>query len=160
MTTLFSRDEHQHHVMVSAEFAAPRSLVFAAFTRSEELDKWWAPKPWRCETVSRDFVVGGSWLYCMCGPAGEKAYGKADYTAITPGEYFAGLDSFCDENGQPVGDIAPTEWHVSFRDSDVGTTVTVLMKFATPADMQKTLDMGFEQGFSMALENLRELLAA
>ena len=33
-------------VTITAEFDAPRDLVWDAYTKPELLDQWWAPKPW------------------------------------------------------------------------------------------------------------------
>jgi uncharacterized protein YndB with AHSA1/START domain len=99
MNPIFQKDGATGEMVVTVTFAAPRKLVWTAFTRSEELDKWWAPKPWRCETKSMDFRVGGHWHYSMCGPDGERSYGMQHYLEITEGESFSGSDEFCDEAG-------------------------------------------------------------
>ncbi|WP_315823311.1 hypothetical protein [Paraflavitalea speifideaquila] len=52
------------------------------------------------------------------------------------------------------------QWHVNFAAAEAGTTVTVELNFASVADLERIVEMGFEQGFSMALGNLDELLAA
>ena len=41
----FSVDKENKRISVKREFAAPLSRVWAAWTESELLDQWWAPKP-------------------------------------------------------------------------------------------------------------------
>jgi uncharacterized protein YndB with AHSA1/START domain len=70
------------------------------------------------------------------------------------------LDAFCDEGGKKSGDMPSMQWNNEFRDEDGKTKVVVTITFANEADMNKIIEMGFEQGFSMALENLDMLLAS
>jgi uncharacterized protein YndB with AHSA1/START domain len=45
----FVVDKQNNKVKVTREFAAPLSKVWAAWTQSELLDQWWAPKPWKAK---------------------------------------------------------------------------------------------------------------
>ncbi|MDZ7624970.1 MAG: SRPBCC domain-containing protein [Ignavibacteriaceae bacterium] len=59
----FIVDKQNNKVKVTREFAAPLSKVWAAWTQSELLDQWWAPKPWKAKTKEMEFKEGGHWLY-------------------------------------------------------------------------------------------------
>lgn len=162
MTSIFktqlSKDASKKQITVVREFAAPVAKVWAAWTEPNLIDQWWAPKPWKAETKSQDFRPGGTWFYSMVGPDGSRHYCRADYSAIETGNSYTGLDAFCDEQGNINPDFPRTNWHVIFEPSEAGTKVTVTMTFATEADMNKLIEMGFEQGFTMAHGNLDELL--
>jgi len=67
---VFSKDLKTNKLTVIRSFDAPLELVWQAWTESEILDQWWAPKPYRAETKTMDFSEGGRWLYCMVGPTG------------------------------------------------------------------------------------------
>ena len=82
--TLVVKDLEEKTILVSRTFTAPLEKVWRAYTESELLEQWWAPKPWKAETKSMHFSVGGYWLYAMVGPENEKHWGRMDYTAITP----------------------------------------------------------------------------
>lgn len=159
MNPKFEKRMETGEMVVTVTFPVTKKFVWVAFTRSEELDKWWAPKPWRCETVSMDFKVGGHWHYCMCGPEGERSYGMQHYEAIEDGESFSGTDEFCDERGVLSPDFLPAHFTVTFREVAAGTEVVMHTTFANPEEMQKTIDMGVEPGLTAALQNLAELLA-
>ena len=45
----FSVDKDNRTITVKREFAAEKSLVWDAYTKSEILDLWWGPKPWISE---------------------------------------------------------------------------------------------------------------
>ena len=49
-------------------------------------------------------------------------------------------------------------WKISYHKTAIVTYVEVEMTFRSEADIQTMLDMGFEEGFSMAYENLDALL--
>lgn len=143
-------------VTVVRNFDATVEQVWRAWTESNLLDQWWAPKPWKAETKKMDFTVGGTWLYAMVGPEGEKQWSRADFTDIQPFKSFSAADSFCDEEGNPVSEPPGMKWKNTFQEIDGGTQVTIEINFESEADLQKILEMGFEQGFTAALTNLDE----
>lgn len=154
----FSVDKENNKINVEREFAAPIAKVWAAWTQSELLEQWWAPKPWKARTKTMDFKEGGFWLYAMVGPEGEEHWGRADYTSITPLQRFAGFDGFCDSEGVLSEDFPQNKWETEFSAIADATLVKVEMSFTTLANLEKTLELGFKEGFTAALENLDELL--
>lgn len=158
--TILKKDLANKRLIITREFDAPVEMVWRAWTDPELLDEWWAPKPWKTETISMDFKVGGMWLYYMKGPEGEQHYCRADYTSITQYKNYQGLDAFCDEKGNINKEFPQTQWNVTFSPSATGTTVLVENTFKEIADIEKILEMGFEQGFAMAHGNLDEYLKA
>ena len=68
----FTVDKANKKINVERAFAAPLKKAWAAWTQAELLDQWWAPKPWKAQTKSMDFKVGGRWIYSMTGPDGTK----------------------------------------------------------------------------------------
>ena len=80
--TLVSKDLANKKLVVVREFDAPLEQVWKAWTESDLLDKWWAPKPWKAESKTMDFSEGGSWLYCMVGPEGPGSWCRADFKTI------------------------------------------------------------------------------
>ena len=154
----FSVDKENKKVKVQREFSAPVTSVWAAWTQPELLDQWWAPKPWKTETKSMDFREGGTWFYSMVGPEGERNFSRADYRSIFPEENFASRDTFCDQDGNIISDFPGSDWKVTFSGAGDITTVNVEILHDSPEDLEKILEMGFREGFSMALENLDRLL--
>jgi uncharacterized protein YndB with AHSA1/START domain len=157
--TIFTKDLANKKIKVVREFDAPLEKVWKAWTDSEILDKWWAPKPWKANTKSMDFREGGRWLYYMEGPDGTRHYSIMDYKSIIPNKGFAGKDAFCDENGNLNNDLPVMNWRISFSKSDIGTKVEAEITFATEADIEKIIETGFQEGFAAAHNNLDELLA-
>lgn len=157
--TEVNKDLANKKITVVREFDAPLEQVWHSWTDSKILDLWWAPKPWKAETKTMDFREGGFWLYSMVGPEGERQWCRADYQKIIPNKSFNYIDAFCDENGKKNDEFPNMQWKVGFKETDTGTTVNIEINFSSIATLEKILEMGFEQGFTMALGNLDELLA-
>jgi uncharacterized protein YndB with AHSA1/START domain len=158
--TLFTKDFANKKLNVTREFSAPVEKVWKAWTESELLDKWWAPKPWKTETVSMDFSEGGHWLYYMAGAGGEKHYSKVNFETIIPGRQFTAANIFCDEHGEPVGNMSVGHWKNTFKATPTGSKVEVELSFDNEDSLKNMIAMGFEKGFTMGLGNLEELLEA
>jgi uncharacterized glyoxalase superfamily protein PhnB/uncharacterized protein YndB with AHSA1/START domain len=150
----FTVNKESKTVNVKREFAANLELVWEAWTNPEILDQWWAPKPYRTVTKSMDFREGGTWLYAMISPQDEKHWCKNDYQKIEHQKKFSGLDAFCDENGTVDTNMPRTLWTNTFAENAGTTMVNIVAKYESLADLEKVIEMGFKEGFSMALENL------
>jgi uncharacterized protein YndB with AHSA1/START domain len=159
MKPIITKDETKKTITVQRTFGAPRGKVWKAWTTSEQLDKWWGPKPWNAVTKSFDFTEGGRWLYNMQGPDGSAQWCLFDYQTIDPENSYSGQDAFCDEAGNQNADMPSTHWHVRFEEIDGKTTVTSTLSFKTVEAMNKLIELGFKEGFTMGLDQLDELLA-
>jgi PhnB protein len=156
---VFTKDIPNKQLTIVKDFDAPVDLVWKAWTQSDILDQWWAPKPWKAETKTMDFRVGGQWLYCMVGPNGEKHWCRVDYKAIEPQVSISSDSAFVDEEGQTNTNLPSWNWLQQFRQTSNGMTVTVVLTFGSEASMEEIITMGFQQGFTMGLSNLDEYLS-
>ncbi|MBI3232612.1 MAG: SRPBCC domain-containing protein [Bacteroidetes bacterium] len=154
----FTVDKTAKTVFVTREFAADLSLVWDAFTTSEIIDQWWAPRPWKTKTKSMDFREGGHWHYAMVGPAGEEHWCWADYIYIDVQKKYTGSDAFADAEGNINKELPQSSWEVNFAALGENTLVTYGITFPDLAQLEATIKMGFKEGMTMALENLDELL--
>ncbi|MFC5874763.1 Uncharacterized conserved protein YndB, AHSA1/START domain [Chryseobacterium arachidis] len=155
---IFNKDFDSLSVYVMKIYDAEVSKVWDYFTKSELLDHWWAPKPWKCETKRQDFKEGGVWLYSMIGPEGERHYAQVKYGEIMEHRSFDGTDTFCDENGNVNPDFSESKWLFGFTGVEEGAKVTVNIHFESEQAMKQMLEMGFEEGFKMGLNQLEEIL--
>lgn len=155
---VFNKDFDSDSAYVMIIYRADASKVWNYFTQSRLLDQWWAPKPWKCETVNQDFKEGGVWLYAMVGPDGEKVYSLAKYGEIQEHRSLDWTDAFCDENGKINEDFPQSKWLIGFTGIEEGTKVTFNIHFESQEAMKKLLEMGFEEGFKMGLSQLKEII--
>ncbi len=155
----FQVDKDNKSIHVERSFDASLALVWSAWTEAELLDQWWAPKPYRVETKSMNFTVGGRWHYAMVSPEGDKHWCLFDYESIRHQENYTGQDSFCDENEVLSTEMPRMRWSNSFKSQDEETTVVSCeITFNELADLEKIIEMGFKEGFTMGMGNLDELL--
>src|SRR3954466_15203787 len=115
-TFQFDLDKENKTIIVKREFTASLSIIWDAYTKSEILDKWWAPKPWKAKTKSMDFREGGQWVYAMVGSNGEEHWAVAGYKNIRPKTHFTAFDAFADSDGTINKDMPQSEWDAQFTD--------------------------------------------
>ena len=154
----FVVDRNTHTVKVTRTFDAPQDLVWRTWTEPELLDQWWAPSPFKSITKSMDFSVGGRRLYVMAGPNGEEHWCFTDYTSINPITRFTYTDGFSDNEGNKVDVVAGSDWTISFSEEDGITTVFIEIQHQSLEDLEKIIEMGFKEGFTVGLNQLAELL--
>lgn len=153
----FRLDKSTKTAFITREFDAELSLVWDAFTTKEILDQWWAPKPFSSRTKVMNFEPGGRRFYAMVSPEGNERWALHLYSSITPKTNFKFLNTFADENGNP--DLPGSEWDLSFSEANGKTTVRVAIYNESLERMEKMIEMGFKEGFTMTLNGLGELLA-
>jgi uncharacterized protein YndB with AHSA1/START domain len=154
----FTVDKASKTVFVTREFDAGLSLVWDAFTTAEILDQWVAPKPFSSRTKSMDFRVGGRRLYAMVSPEGQERWAIQQYTSITPKTNFKLFNAFADEDGNPH--LPGSDWDYTFNEEGGKTIVHITIYNESLERMEKMIEMGFREGYTMSLNNLEELLAA
>jgi uncharacterized protein YndB with AHSA1/START domain len=152
------KDLKEKSILVSREFNAPLANVWRAYTEPRFLDQWWGPAPWRAETKTMNFSTGGYWLYVMVGPNNERHWGRMNYVAIDHHKTISIEDVFCDENGTVNTDLPVSKGYIKFSATATGTRVEFKTMYASEADVIKLIEMGFEQGFTMALTQLEAVL--
>jgi uncharacterized protein YndB with AHSA1/START domain len=163
----FTVDKTTKTVFITREFDANPDLVWDAFTKPEILDQWWAPKPWTSKTKIMNFEVGGRRFYAMVSPEGQEHWSIQKYTSISPKTNFKFLNAFADENEKPQ--LPGSEWDLTFSEQNArpdepvgrGTTkVSVSIYNESLERMEKMIEMGFKEGFTMTMKCLEELLAS
>ena len=154
----FTVDRTNNTVFVTREFAAELSLVWDAFTKQEILDQWWAPEPWESRTKYMDFKVGGRRFYAMVSPEGQEHWSIQDFTSISPTTNFKYFDAFADKEENINKELPSADWDLNFSQYNGTTTVKITIKHKTLADLDKIIQMGFQEGFTMTLNSLEKLL--
>ena len=152
----FTLDKSKKTAFINREFDAGLSLVWDAFTKQEILDQWWAPKPWSSKTKVMNFEVGGRRFYAMVGPDGQESWALQKYTSISPKTNFKFFNAFADENETP--ELPGSEWDHTFSDENGTTKVSIAIYNESLERMEKQIEMGFKEGFTMTLNYLEELL--
>jgi hypothetical protein len=96
----------------------------------------------------------------MEGPEGQKHWSHVKFTAIENGSRFAADAVFSDENGTVAPGAPVGHWDNKFVAMGDKTKVVVDLNFDDEASIKMLVEMGFEGGFTMGLNQLEELLAS
>ena len=152
----FTVDKTTKTVFVTKEFDADLSLVWDAFTKQELLDQWWAPKPYISKTKFMDFKVGGRRFYAMVSSEGLENWQVQKYTFISPKTNFKYFSAFADKDENP--NLPGSDWDLNFSENNGITKVSISIKNDSLERMEKMIEMGFKEGFTMTLNELAVLL--
>jgi uncharacterized protein YndB with AHSA1/START domain len=153
----FTVDKATKTVIITREFDADLSLVWDAFTKAEILDQWVAPKPWASKTKFMDFRVGGRRFYAMVSPEGQERWLIQKYTSISPKTNFKMTNAFADKDENP--ELPGSDWDYTFSEQNGKTTVRITIYNESLARMEKLIETGFKEGFTISMTNLENLLA-
>jgi uncharacterized protein YndB with AHSA1/START domain len=75
-----------NEIQITRVYNTPAKLVWEAFTDLEHVAKWWGPRGFTITTKSKDFKVGGKWIYTMHGPDGTDYPNTTTYHEIVKHE--------------------------------------------------------------------------
>jgi uncharacterized protein YndB with AHSA1/START domain len=153
----FVVDKPTKKVFVTMEFDADISQVWDAFTKPEILDQWYAPAPWMSKTKFMNFEVGGRRFYAMVSPEGQENWAIQKYTSISPKTNFKFFNAFADKDENPQ--LPGSEWDLNFTEQNGKTEVCITIYNESLERMEKMMAMGFREGFTATLNNLKNLLA-
>jgi uncharacterized protein YndB with AHSA1/START domain len=153
----FKVDKPTKTVFINREFAAELSLVWDAFTKAEILDQWNAPAPFTAKTKSMNFEVGGKRFYAMVSPEGQERWIIQKYTSISPKTNFKLHNAFADKDENPQ--LPGSEWDYTFSEQNGITKVSISIYNESLERMEKMIEMGFTEGFTITLKNLENLLS-
>ena len=152
----FTVDKSTKTVFINREFDADLSLVWDAFTKPEILDQWVAPKPWTSKTKYMNFEVGGRRFYAMVSPEGQERWSIQQYTSITPKTNFKMFNTFADKDENP--ELPGSDWEYNFSEQNGTTKVSITIYNESLERLERMIEMGFKEGFSMSMKNLENLL--
>lgn len=154
----FIADKQKNTITVKREFAADRQLVWDCHTKSELLDRWFAPEPFTTKTKSMSFREGGHWIYAMVDPEGKEYWGRTDYVKINPIDGYKTLDAFSNEKGEINKDLPRASWDVTFKETGNHTMVQTIVTYESLEALETVLNMGMKEGLESTLQRLDKLL--
>jgi uncharacterized protein YndB with AHSA1/START domain len=143
-------------ILITREFAAPRHLVYQAWTTPELVKRWWAGRRGTVTSAEIDLRVGGTWRYVMTACEGFEVAFHGDYREIVPYERIVTTEVY---EGAPAevaaeGDVLNI---VRFAEEDGRTTLTLLVQCPSKAVRDAIVESGMEVGMQEAYDLLEEV---
>ena len=151
-------------IVITREFAAPRQLVWDAWTKPEQIEKWFGPKGFTTRVDEQDFKVGGRSSYVMIDAAGAEYPATGVFKEIVPIEKIvSSADGFDDDfvAKHPEMDLPKESMVLTclFDDLDKRTKLTLITSHSTVEDKKKHEAMGVVEGWNSSFDKLAEYLS-
>jgi uncharacterized protein YndB with AHSA1/START domain len=139
-------------IVMERVFAAPRELVFKAYTDPNLIPKWWGPRYLTTIVDKMEVKVGGVWRFVQRDADGNEYAFNGAYREILPPDRLSYTFEF---EGMPGHIVLET---VTFEERDSKTKVTVTSLFQSKEDLDGMIQSGMEEGANDSQERLAELL--
>lgn len=138
-------------ILITREFAAPKHLVYRAWTEPDLVARWWHAGHGTIDSIDIDLKVGGRWRYVMTAHAGFEVAFNGEYREIVPGERLVTTEVF---EGAPDHPALTT---ATFTEVDGGTLLTILTQHDSKESRDAVIESGMESGLQVALDLAEEL---
>lgn len=156
--TDISTDAENLTMTLTADFAAPVSRLWSAFTDPRQLERFWGPPGWPARFTAFDLRPGGRVDYAMTSPQGESSRGAWEVLSVTDGTGFDVLDSFVDADGNPMEAFPAMRMTFAFDATDAGSRLTNVTYFTSAEALEQVVAMGAIEGSRMAMNQLDAVL--
>ncbi len=146
-------------LVITRLIAAPRTLVFNAWSEPEQLVRWWGPKGFTTPVCTVDFRQGGAWHLCMRSPDGRDYWGKGIYREIVAPALIVSTDFFSDEAGNLVEPTHyglspdwPLETLMTIRFDEQAGNTKLTLRQSVPLSLAETI--GAVEGWTQSFDRL------
>lgn len=155
MNTSAKPSRIRRDLTITRKFAAPRALVFGAWTESKHLAQWFGPRGFTIPECAVDARVGGRLFIVMRAPDGATHPMRGIFQEVVQDERLSFTNIALNADGEMLLEGTTT---VTFADEGGGTRMT-LTTYAEGAVgiVERMLD-GMEAGWSQSLDKLAEHL--
>lgn len=133
-------------ILIVRDFAAPRDLVFEAWTEAEHLAQWWDPTGARLASCDVDLRPNGTFRFISSG--GHPPF-VGTYREIVRPERLVFSTVVSPSGAESLGTVL-------FEEREGGTTLRLTIACASKADRDALLQMRVDVGTLQTLENLSE----
>jgi len=142
----------QQTLVLTRVFAAPRSLVFRAFTEPERAARWWGPQGFEILSCQMDVRPGGPWQMTLRAISGAIHVKQGVYREIIPSERLVFTWKWLDSAGTPSHETIVT---LSFEEQRDGTKLTLHQALFETAELRDE----HQTGWSGCMDRFTEYLA-
>lgn len=145
---------------VAVEYDADPERIWRLWADPRQLERWWGPPTHPATVTDHDLTAGGIVRYYMTSPEGEK-FGGGWRVVRSDGPHLLEFeDYFADDAGDEDPDLPVSRSTVAIERSDAGRTrMTIRTRYASAEAMEKVLEMGMQEGITLALGQIDALLA-
>ena len=128
------------------------NLVWKAWTQPEHVVNWFTPAPWKTVTCEIDLYAGGKFRTVMESPEGDLVDSTGCFLLVEPERRLVFTDAMLP--GFRLKSEAFMTATILIEKHPDGTKYTAIAKHKDEAGRQTHVEMGFEAGWSTALDQL------
>jgi uncharacterized protein YndB with AHSA1/START domain len=143
-------------ILITREFAAPKHLVYKAWTTPELVRRWWHANRGEMTVAEIDLRVGGKWRYVMVTEDGFEVAFHGEYREIVPNERIVSTEVY-EGAPQAEGVEEGTLNTLTLAEMDGRTTMTVLVLAPSKEIRDAIIESGMEAGMQDAMDNLEQV---
>ena len=140
-------------IVITREFAAPREVLFRAFTDPELLVQWLGSRDFILVIDHFDVRHGGTWRYRSLGPTGDEYSFRSVFHGTPSPDGITQTFEFEDMPGHVCLET------VTFAERGEVALLTQRTVFACAADGDAALESNVAEGINESMERLDALLA-
>ena len=143
-------------VRITRVFAAPRNLVYEAWTTPDLLRRWLGREGDELIVCDIDLNVGGSYRFVWrLREGGEMGMGGV-YREVVPNERIVVTESFDPPYDELMGGEVVTTWLLVERDGS--TTLTATTRYGSREARDSAMATGWAEGAAESYDRLAELV--
>lgn len=146
-------------VVLARSFAAPRHLVFDAWTKPELLMRWYGAHGWNLVVCEVDVRVGGAWRFVSHGPGGAVMAQGGVYREIARPSRLVYTERF-DDQSYPGESLITHVFVEAGGRTEVTSTVLLPSREAREIVMRYPMARGVAQGYERLDAVLAEVRAS
>lgn len=160
MTLIVSstHDSRALTMTVVTELATSPERAWQLWADPRQLERWWGPPTYPATFLTHTLVPGSNSTYYMTGPAGERMHGWWTITSVDEPRRLTLDDGFGDSHGQRDESMPTTHMALTLESRELGTLMTIESRFETREHLEQLLAMGMEEGMTLALGQIEQLL--
>jgi uncharacterized protein YndB with AHSA1/START domain len=140
-----------NQILITREFAAPKHLVYQAWTTPELIKRWWSGNRGEVTSAEVDLRVGGTWRYVMTATGGFEVAFHGEYREIVPNERLVSTEVF---EGMPDAQALDT---LTLTEHDGRTTLRILVEHDSQQSRDAHINSGMEAGMQESMDHLEQV---
>ncbi len=138
-------------ILITRDFAAPKHLVYRAWTTPDLIKRWWSANRGRVTVADVDLRAGGTWRFVMVTDGGFEVAFHGQYRELIENERIVSTEVY---EGMPEAEAVNT---MTFREANGRTTLSILVRHATQEHRDAHIDSGMEGGMQDAMDLLEQV---
>jgi uncharacterized protein YndB with AHSA1/START domain len=142
-------------ILITREFAAPKHLVYKAWTTPELIKRWWSAKRGAVTVADVDLRVGGMWRFVMIADGGFEVGFHGVYHEIIENERIVSTEVY--EGFPGDAEAAAALNTLTFTEKSGRTTLTILVEHKLPEHRDAHINSGMEAGMQDAMDLLEQV---